>query len=555
MTKTKTFLITAALSFFLVSSCVKVSQEKSGITNPNILLILVDDMGFSDIGAFGSEIATPNIDRLARSGMRFSNFHAAPVCTPTRGMLLTGLSNHEAGVGDMYFKRSFDNGLAVPEDVSIKAGNSAYAGYLLDQVAVLPELLQANGYRTYMTGKWDLGRALVEEHIPAARGFDRSFALLTGTANHLGEPDNSARGGVIRGDYYVYRENTNVVRQLPEDFFSSEYYADKMLEFLEEHRAFDEPFFAYYAPTAPHWPLQVPDVENIPYTGFYDEGYEALAERRMDNAIKEGVMASSLLGIHAPVKGRAWDDLSDEEKAIAIRQMEIYASMVQDLDNQIGRIIDALEQNGEFENTLVLFISDNGASGTVQPLATYITGGWDNSLDNLGKWDSFASLSDGFASATMAGLRDLKSSPFEGGTRVAAFVSGYGVGKNNVISHAWLSVMDVMPTLLDITGIDQSSLNKKFPSIRGRSFLPLMSSELDVIHPDDETISFEFNDHRWAVSGQWKAISMAGSQTWQLYHLGVDPGEQIDLSAEYEDVLTTMTKQWTQWADDVGVIY
>ena len=300
----------------LCSLCAGCSTDDSGSmgtaasAQPNILLIVVDDMGYSDIGAFGGEIATPNLDALAYSGVRFSNFHAGAACTATRGMLMTGMSTYEAGVGDMWVKRIFDHGRAVPNDLEHVAGNTAYSGYLNQSLQSLPEALQDRGYRTYITGKWDLGRALVEDHIPANQGFDRSFVSLLGAATHLGEPGGGARGGIIRADYYVYRDDHEVVKSLPEDFFSTRAFTDRMIGYLEEHQQSGQPFFAFYTPTAPHWPLQLPNPEANPYRGQYDEGYDKLANARLLGAVEKGVIPESLAENPAPMPGPLWTDLT-----------------------------------------------------------------------------------------------------------------------------------------------------------------------------------------------------------------------------------------------------
>ena len=524
---------------------------------PNILLILVDDMGYSDIGAFGAEIATPNIDALAYSGVRFSNFHAGPTCVPSRAMLLTGMSNHGAGLGDMEFRQVLDGGRGIPDGVAERAGNPSYAGYLRPAVATLPEVLRENGYRTYMTGKWDLGRALVEEHIPYNRGFDRAFSLLSGAAIHLAEPGGSARGGSESMYHYVYRRDDRVVRELPNDFYSTRAYADEMIGFLREHQANEQPFFAYFAPTAPHWPLQIPDVGNTGYQGAYDVGYEVIRSRRIAAAVKAGVIPEMLAENPAPVGERVpdWDSLSADEQAELSKRMEIYASMLTDIDSELGRIVSYLESTGDMENTLVLFMSDNGADNGPPPdIDTYLEGGWINAYENLGHWNSYIGLSDGWAHATMTGLRGLKGGPWEGGTRVTAFAAGAGVTQSGHVEDQWLSVMDVMPTLLAVAEAEHPSNSSDVPAMIGRSFASLFHGEELEPASVQQSIPFEFHRHRWIVQDEWKAVRARGSEDWQLYNLESDPAEQTDIARESPEILDALVADWEAWSDRLGVI-
>jgi arylsulfatase len=466
------------------------------------------------------------------------------------------MSSHGAGVGDMYFKRAFDNGQAVPEGVADRAGNPSYAGYLRDSVATLPEVLRGSGYRTYMVGKWDLGRALVEEHIPANRGFDRSFALLTGTAIHLGEPNGRARGGVARADYFVYRHDDQVVRELPEDFYTTRSFADEMIGFLSEHTEYDQPFFAYFAPTAPHWPLQLPDPENTEYAGTYDEGYDVLAAKRLQSAHQMGVISDDLLNNPAPWDEAVpdWRSLSADEQATAVREMQLYAGMITDLDEEPGRIFEYLASAGEMDNTLVLFMSDNGASRRPTPLATYLEDGWDNSYENIGNYDSFAGLSDGWAHATMAGFRSLKGSAWEGGTRVAAFAAGAGVTESGSVEDQWLSVTDVMPTILDLAGAEDPSETGAAPAMTGRSFAALLAGEEMDPGAASQPVPSEFSANRWIVQGDWKAVWPAAQQQWQLYNLAEDPAEQFDRSANQSERLDSLVTAWEAWAEEMQIV-
>lgn len=346
------------------------------VTRPNFLVIVADDLGYSDIGAFGGEIKTPNLDRLAYQGIRFTDFHSAPACSPTRAMLLTGTDHHVAGIGTMLE-------VAVPGF----QGAPGYEGYLNDRVVALPELLREAGYLTLMSGKWHLGATI--ERSPWARGFDRSFALLPAGASHYG-PVGGSGGPELLSIPTLYTEDDHFVT-VGEDFYSSDHYTDTLLRFLRERSADDErPFFAYLPFQAPHWPLQAPDESVAAYRGRYDAGPDVLREERLA-ALKRLGLCPPDVQPHPVVADGApeWDDMTDEERARSARTMEVYAGMVDRMDWNIGRVINYLAETGELDDTVVIFLSDNGAEGAIveaMPLrgpqiAAQIEKYYDNSLD------------------------------------------------------------------------------------------------------------------------------------------------------------------------------
>ncbi|MGD8322817.1 MAG: sulfatase-like hydrolase/transferase, partial [Gammaproteobacteria bacterium] len=306
---------------------------------PNIVLIVADDLGFSDVGAFGSEIPTPNIDRLASGGMMLMQFYANMACSPTRAMLMSGTDSHIAGLGVMS-----------PSRHPLQAASSAYAAHLNFRVASLANLMKDAGYHTYMTGKWHLGRDV--ETGPRARGFERSFVSIDGAA-HLG---GLSWDGPGLAPYRDGEEMTTV----DDDFYSSRFYTERMIEYLETDRADDQPFFAYLAYTAPHWPLQAPPDSIARFEGWYDDGYEALYDARLARSKELGIVDEDFPG-QPLVEGQPrWNELSDEERRVEARKMEIYAAMVSDLDRYIGEFIAYLDGRNELDNTLIVFISDNG---------------------------------------------------------------------------------------------------------------------------------------------------------------------------------------------------
>lgn len=307
---------------------------------PNILLIVADDLGFSDLGAFGGEIHTPHLDAIAREGLRFTNFHTASTCSPTRAMLLSGTDHHLAGLGTM------------AESIRPhQQGQPGYEGYLNDHVAALPELLQDAGYYTVMSGKWHLG--LTPERFPSRRGFEKSFALLPGAANHYAFEAGIPEEGtprllkITRG---LYAEDDQYLTSIPEDFYSSDDFTDRLLRYLQDDTARqDRPFFAYLPFSAPHWPLQAPQEDIVKYKGVYDEGPEVLREQRLAK-LKQLGLVDEQATIHPVLAQTAsWQQLSEEEKQISARTMEVYAAMVDRMDQNVGRVVQYLKQTKQYD--------------------------------------------------------------------------------------------------------------------------------------------------------------------------------------------------------------
>ena len=366
---------------------------------PNFLVIVADDLGFSDIGAFGGEIETPNLDRLAYAGIRFTDFHSAPACSPTRAMLLTGTDHHIAGIGTML-------------EVAVPAfrGAPGYEGYLNDRVVALPELLRDAGYLTLMSGKWHLGDTI--ETSPWARGFERSFALLPAGASHYSAaasglpPDTNAlhRGRPIRHGggrlLLIGLLHRHSVALLPRT--------------LDRPEEADQPFFAYLPFQAPHWPLQAPEESIATYRGRYDAGPDALREERLAALKRLGLCPADVEPHPVVADGAAaWSDMSADERARSARTMEVYAAMVDRMDWNIGRVLEYLTETGELDDTVVIFLSDNGAEGAIveaMPLrgaqiAAQIEKYCDNSLDNLGHATSYIWYGPRWAQAATAPSR------------------------------------------------------------------------------------------------------------------------------------------------------
>ncbi|HEY8519191.1 MAG TPA: arylsulfatase [Gammaproteobacteria bacterium] len=539
-------LVCAASVAAVTSAAAQIDREarRAGASErPNIVLIVADDLGYSDIGAFGGEIPTPNIDALARGGIMLTQFYASMTCSPTRSMLFSGTDNHVAGLGVM----------GVPTNPA-QRGRLGYEGRLNFRVASLAQLLREAGYRTYMTGKWHLGYEV--DTGPVARGFDRAFASLDGAA-HLGGLSWNGPG------LAPYRDGDDLVT-VGEDFYSTRVYTERMIEYLEADRGDDRPFFAYLAYTAPHWPLQAPPESIARFSGWYDDGWEALYRRRLERAKALGLAPADFSGT-PPVEGQPrWEDLSPEERRIEARKMEIYAAMVSDLDAYIGRFLEYLESIGERDNTFVFFMSDNGPEALrrdlMPPLSRWVETCCDNSYENLGAGDSYVMYGPNWARAGTVPFRGAKQTAFEGGIRVPAIAHFPGTIQEGVRSDAFATVMDVLPTFLALAGTEhpgESYHGRPVAPVRGRSLLPLLTGERRAVHDQHEYVGWELFGHRAVRRGDWKIVwdpREGEAARWRLFDLARDPGEQHDLSDAEPERFRAMLELWDRYVEESGVI-
>lgn len=513
---------------------------------PNILLIVVDDVGYTDLGVFGGEIATPNLDALASSGLLLTNFHSAATCSPTRSMLMSGTDNHIAGLGTMAEELK-DN----------QKGNPGYEGYLNERVASLADLLHDADYHTYMTGKWHLG--MTEETSPAARGFEKSFALLPGGGGHF---DDLGLVGPPH-EKTPYRQDGKSVT-LPEDFYTTRDFTTRMIDYLDADKNDDRPFFAYVAYSAPHWPLQAPQASIAKYAGRYDDGYEALYERRIAGLKERGIIAQDVQSWSGVEGEKTWAELSDDEKKYQSRLMEIYAAMVDDVDIYVGKLVQYLRERGELDNTFVFVMSDNGAEGhylDAQPeFGDWIKQCCDNSYENMGKANSYLFYGPNWARAGVGPFRMFKGYNSEGGIRVPAFVSYPGLSNPGSRYDSFVSVMDVMPTLLELTGVQHpgtSYKGREVAPMKGSSMLAVLKGEQDTVHPPDYAMGWELFGKRAMRKGDWKVVytpQPLGSGEWQLFDLAQDPAEARDLADSEPEKLKELTALWDQYATDNNVV-
>lgn len=517
-----------------------VPGESQDDHRPNILFVVADDLGYSDLGAFGGEINTPTIDALAEGGLRLTNFHATPECSPTRAMLMSGVDNHIAGIG-------------VPGPSEEMQRHPGYEGYLNFRVVALPELLRDAGYHTYMTGKWHLG--LDHDTSPAARGFESSFALLSGSADHF-----MIRSTNRRNPISPYHENDAKLESLPDDFYSTKFYADKLIEYIDANIEDGKPFFGWLAYTAPHWPLQAPEDFIDRYAGKYDEGYDVLRDQRIGRMKAMGLLPDDVdLSSIVPVDP-AWHELDAETQKMSSRKMEIYAAMVENLDYHFGRVVQYLKDVDEFENTFIVFLSDNGADGSNRDERRVTNFVRDNSYENLGRPDSWTSYGAGWAHAASAAYKFRKGYVSEGGIRVPAIVYHESVADKGETNDQFLTILDIVPTFLslaDTTHPGDTYHDRSVMPLQGKSFLPLIKGDSEPTHPSNEAQGWEVEGDRAMIKGPWKLLWLAaehGAAEWELYNLENDPAELTNLAGERPEVLEDMLQSWREYVEHNGVV-
>ncbi|KAI0425452.1 alkaline-phosphatase-like protein [Xylaria sp. FL1042] len=547
---------------------------------PNFLIFLADDLGFSDIGPFGGEINTPNLDKLAKDSVLFTDFHAAAACSPSRAMIMTGTDHHIAGLGNLieWTNISGQNDPNGTMSTSVQRGMPGYEGYLNERVVALPELLRDAGYHTLMSGKWHLG--LTPERSPKVRGFERSFAHLPACSNHYAyEPQLEGADKIpdfmTMSFIALHNEDGEYVKKLPDGWYSSHGYGDKMLQYLKDWKESgdDRPFFGYLPFTAPHWPLQAPQEYIKKYRGVYDEGPEALRQKRLQR-LKDLGMIPQDVEPHPVVADevKAWEELSDVERANSCRAMECFAGMVEAIDVNVGKVTKYLEEIGEIDNTFICFLSDNGAEGAayeaypivqsnmLQHLQKY----YDNSIDNLGNGNSFIWYGPRWAQAATAPSRLYKAYTTEGGVRVPYMMKPPAAFSGNVpggsITHQFATVMDLAPTILDMAGVTHPAptyQGREVVPMRGKSMVPYLSKQTETIHEKDFINGWETCGRAACRRGDWKIVFIPkpkGPERWQLYNLAKDPGEVHDLAEQEPEKLKELIKLWDIYVLETGVI-
>lgn len=515
---------------------------------PNVVLILADDLGFTDLASYGSEINTPSLDALANEGIRFTNYHTAANCAPARAMLLTGVDNHRAGVAN------------IPEMTPPQQRHHpAYQGVLGDNVVTVATLLEGAGYRTYMAGKWHLGQT--QDKLPSRRGFQRTVAMGDSGA------DNWEQKPYLpiydKANWYADGEPID----LPDDFYSSEFLVDKMIGFIESDRPqSDQPFFAYLPFMAVHMPVQAPQEFTDRYQDLYLNGWTALREARRQRAIDLGIVPPDVAAVDMKTS-RDWDALSEQDKRFEAKRMAVYAGMVEAMDFHIGRLVTYLKDIGEFDNTVFIFTSDNGSEpsgpavlNNVRTRMMLARQNYTADYDTLGLKGSFVNLGPSFASASASPLAYYKFYVGEGGLRVPMIMAGKPLAVQKNLSNAFAYVADITPTILALTGVsapDSRYAGKPVEQIMGKNLLPLATAELDRVYSDSDYIGYELAGHGVLFQGDYKLVynrAPVGDNTWRLFNIVADPGETRDLSAEQSGRFQNMLTLYERYKLDNDVL-
>lgn len=547
-------LSVSSLAFIGFSTWRKTSeaQTNSNRKPPNIVILLADDMGYSDVGAYGGEISTPNIDAMAKGGTKFTNFYASPACSPSRAMMLTGVDNHQIGLGTM--------GEDLPDSPN-QQGKPGYEGYLNNRVVTLPTLLKDAGYNTYMVGKWHLGKK--PELLPVSRGFTQSFVLLDGGATHFSQM------GYSPGTPIANYNNNGKAATLPQSFYSTDFYTNKLIEFINNDRSSGKPFFIYAAYTAPHDPLQAPQAYMRKYMGKYDSGWDQVRAQRLQRLKQLGMVPQNVQMIPRADGVPAWNSLTPEQRRYNSKLMTTYAAMIDNLDSNIGRLVNHLKQIGEYDNTIFIFMADNGAAahdfskGHKEFAEWFKKEGIDNSYENIGTAKSFVAYGPGWAQVSATPHKGFKGRVYEGGIRVPFMVYYPGAVKAGATTKAFGNVRDITPTLLDFAGVEQpgSTYNDRpIIPIQGRSLRPVLEGKADRVYGENDPVGFElFGDgNRALFMGDWKVINVnkpLGDNKWRLYNIMQDPTESNDLSRQNPEQFQKMISLYEQYEKDKGVTY
>ena len=533
-------LLSTTLILVLATACSEADNNTSfNGQRPNILLIVADDLGYSDIGAFGGEISTPNLDDLASQGLQATNFHTAATCSPTRAMLLSGADNHPIGLATM------------PGHLSTnQIGKPGYEMHLNDRAFSIADILREGGYHTYFVGKWHIGGR--PEHRPNKRGFERSFALLEGGGSHF----DDQLGPTSYFPKATYVEDGAEVEALPKGFFSTEYYTNKTIDYIEQDKQDNKPFFAVVAYTAPHWPLQAPAEYLDKYRGAYDKGYQVVSNQRLEKLRKLNLIDAEQEAYLQGVED--WQQLSSEQRKIESRKMEIYAAMVEHMDDNIGRLLAHLKQTGDYDNTLIVFISDNGPEGK-NPINLHNNKEWipqnfDTSYENMGKPRSFVSTGYSWAQVSALPHRNYKASIYEGGISSPMIIHHQTAELKKGIDDSFISVKDLAPTFVELAGlnhlVERGVEDGKIP-MSGQSILPFLKNKTPKVHPENYAMGWEILGAYGVRKGQWKAVHTNAG--WQLFNLENDRAEQNERSLTNPEKLEELIAFWDSYVQQNGI--
>jgi len=540
------------VSIFAAFTVPAIASAADTPRRPNIVIILADDMGFADMGSFGSEIKTPNLDSLAKDGVRFTNFYTHASCSPTRSMLLSGVDTHLNGLGNM-------NEMIAPN----QRGVDGYEGNLNNRVVTLPQLLKDAGYHTYMAGKWHMGKE--PDQIPRARGFERDFSLLDGAGSYWDMTNLSAASPKS-----VFTEDGRYLTKLPEDYYATKTYTDKLIGFIDANRGDGKPFFAYLSHQAPHDPYHLPRDWRNRHPREYDKGWDEVRQERLKRQVEMGIMPAG-----TELAERMWfvpDPivLAPVSRYILGKKMELYAGMVENMDFHVGRLIDHLKEIGEYENTIFIVFGDNGAEGTDifgmiagspgsrDNLFAVINWSWThpNSWGDPGTWVGYGPM---WAQVSMTPFSQFKGWMAEGGIHNALIVSGPVVKRTKgSINKGVMHVADIMPTLLEVAGTSYPKASQPdLPPLFGKSWGPMLAGKADSVRTEQDYLAWEVFGNRAVRQGDWKLrwqLKPFGKSDWELFNLAADPAERKDLAQERPDKLKELVALWDQYVRTNNVI-
>lgn len=496
----------------------------AGRKRPNIVLILCDDLGYSDIGCYGGEIQTPNLDQLAAGGMLFTQFYNGARCCPTRASLLTGLYAHQAGVGHM----------------TGNAGFPAYQGYLNRQCATIAELLKSAGYQTYMSGKWHVGDQ--REVRPQKRGFDEYFGLIRGSCNYFRPGENE----IWDGDQpYKIPDNGQ--------FYTTDAFSDYAVKFIDRaSRSPEQPFFLYLAYTAPHYPLQAWPEDIKKYRGRYRKGWDRLRQERYKRLLQLGLLDPEWVLSDRDDRNAPWESLAEQEQDWRDQLMATYAAMVDRMDQGIGKVLTKLGEVGADDNTLILFLSDNGACPYPNMWGDRPRKNGEGKIVPVGGPEALYAYGWEWANAGNTPFRKYKRYTHEGGIATPMITSWPGVIQPGSITHQVGHIIDVMPTCLAAAGVEYPRTydGEVIKPLEGTSLLPVFQRKT---RREDRTLFWEHMGHRAVRKGQWKLVSDLGGE-WELYDLQADRTETNNLVAAYPEKVEELLQLYDDWAHRCGVM-
>lgn len=490
---------------------------------PNIVLVMVDDMGYSDIGCYGGEIPTPHIDRLAERGVRFSGFYNASRCCPTRASLMTGLYQHQTGIGHMMSEGRFN----------FDYGVDGYRGELNRSCVTLAEVLGSAGYHTWMTGKWHLGDAMDDR--PLQRGFDKFYGSTSGAFSYF----------MPHGSRHLMEGNEPLPPPDPKTYYTTDAFTDKAVDWIQEQDD-DNPFFLYLAHNAPHWPLHAKEEDIEQFVGTYMKGWDAIRQERFARQVKMGLFDKSLGVSPRDPTVRPWSDVPEDQKIRSDFRMAVYAAQIVSVDENMGKLVAALEDEGKLDNTLILFLSDNGACA--EPYNEF--GGGDFNSINDPNTGGMVSVGSGWANMQNTPFRRYKNTPYEGGMAtpfIAHWPEGIQKQLRGKIVREVAHILDIMPTVIDLSEADYPSIanGELIPEPAGISLVPLFSGKKRDGH---DYLFFEHQLNCAVRSGDWKAISTYGEYNWELYNIKTDRNELKNVADKHPEIVKRLDRAWRNWA-------